>query len=138
MEHGRELADRVFYNVIRTCVEIEQFGWQIQRIEIDAEPMARARFKARTAAMYPTKHVLRWHPRPEHAPVAWVGDNRRDAFGMADALDHIFRSAAAGYVVIGSDLGGYLNLDDQDFSHAIPHDTEVFNRWVAMGAMTEL
>ena len=34
----------------------------------------------------------------EHAPVAWVGDNRRDWVGLADALDEIFRSAQAGYV----------------------------------------
>src|SRR5690606_36722774 len=45
----------------------------------------------------------RFHARPEHAPVAWVGDNRRDWVGLADALDHVFRSAAAGYVVLGSD-----------------------------------
>src|SRR5690606_505512 len=77
----------------------------------------------------------RFHARPEHAPVAWVGDNRRDWVGLADALDHVFRSAAAGYVVLGSDIGGYLDRDDQDLRVEIPFDLETFQRWVAVGAM---
>ena len=77
----------------------------------------------------------RFFARPEHAPVTWVGDNRRDYFGMEDALDHIMRSADAGYVVIGSDIGGYLDRDDQDLLTTIPFDPEVFMRWVGMGAM---
>ena len=40
----------------------------------------------------------RFFARPEHAPVTWVGDNRRDWVGLIDALDHMFRSADAGYV----------------------------------------
>jgi alpha-D-xyloside xylohydrolase len=78
----------------------------------------------------------RFFARPEHAPVAWVGDNRRDWVGVNDALDHIFRSAAAGYVVIGSDVGGYLNVDDLDVSIEVPFNGEAFDRWVALGAMT--
>jgi alpha-glucosidase (family GH31 glycosyl hydrolase) len=78
----------------------------------------------------------RFHARPEHAPVAWVGDNTRDWRGLLDALDHIFRSADAGYVVVGSDIGGYLDRDDQDLIRTIPFDLEVFQRWVALGAMT--
>src|SRR6187401_1694408 len=54
----------------------------------------------------------RFYARPDDAPVAWVGDNRRDWVGLADALDHLFRSADAGYVAIGSDVGGYLDRDD--------------------------
>jgi len=77
----------------------------------------------------------RFFALPEHAPVAWVGDNRRDYFGMQDALDHIMRSADAGYVVVGSDIGGYLDRDDQDLLTTIPFDPEVFMRWVGMGAM---
>ncbi|MCZ7679044.1 MAG: N-formylglutamate amidohydrolase [Sandaracinaceae bacterium] len=77
----------------------------------------------------------RFHARPEHAPVAWVGDNRRDWVGLADALDHVFRSAEAGYVVVGSDIGGYLDRDDQDLLVTIPFDLETFQRWVAVGAM---
>jgi len=77
----------------------------------------------------------RFFARPEHAPVGWVGDNRRDWFGLADALDHMFRSAAAGYVVVGSDIGGYLDSNDERLSEKIPFDTEVFDRWTALGAL---
>jgi alpha-glucosidase (family GH31 glycosyl hydrolase) len=78
----------------------------------------------------------RFYARPEHAPVGWVGDNRRDYVGLADALDHIFRSAQAGYVVVGSDIGGYLDRDDIDLTQGVPWDTEVFARWTALGAFT--
>ncbi|NUP06914.1 MAG: hypothetical protein HOW73_12750 [Polyangiaceae bacterium] len=78
----------------------------------------------------------RFFARPEHAPVAWVGDNRRDYIGMEDALDHIFRSAEAGYVVVGSDLGGYLDRDDKDLTQDIPLDAGVFMRWTALSSMT--
>ena len=78
----------------------------------------------------------RFFARPEHAPVAWVGDQRRDWIGFADALDEIFRSAAAGYTVLGSDIGGYLDRDDVDLSGpALPFDTLVFARWTAFGAL---
>jgi alpha-glucosidase (family GH31 glycosyl hydrolase) len=78
----------------------------------------------------------RFYARPEHAPVAWVGDNRRDWVGLIDALDHMFRSAAAGYVVIGSDIGGYLDKDDENLiGDGIPADTLVFARWTALGAL---
>lgn len=77
----------------------------------------------------------RFFARPEHAPVAWVGDNRRDYIGMQDALDHMFRSADAGYVVIGSDIGGYLDRNDLDLTESIPLDPDVFMRWTALGAM---
>jgi len=78
----------------------------------------------------------RFYARPEHAPVGWVGDNRRDWVGIEDALDHMFRSADAGYVAIGSDIGGYLDRDDIDLlGPAIPFDTLVFARWTALGAL---
>ncbi len=78
----------------------------------------------------------RFFARPEHAPVAWVGDNRRDWVGLDDALDHIFRSARAGYVMVGSDLGGYLDVDDEDIFVSIPFSQENFARWTAVSAMT--
>ena len=78
----------------------------------------------------------RFYARPEHAPVGWVGDNRRDWVGLEDALDHIFRSADAGYVMVGSDIGGYLDRDDIDLSIQVPFDQLNFVRWIAMGAMT--
>jgi alpha-glucosidase (family GH31 glycosyl hydrolase) len=74
----------------------------------------------------------RFFARREHAPVGWVGDNRRDWVGLADALDHIFRSARAGYVVLGSDIGGYLDRDDTNLTGpVIPFDSVNFARWTA-------
>ncbi|MGE0785492.1 MAG: TIM-barrel domain-containing protein [Sandaracinaceae bacterium] len=79
--------------------------------------------------------IGRFHARPEHSPVAWVGDNHRDWTGLIDALDEIFLSADAGYVVLGSDMGGYLDRDQDNLTQTIPFDLEVFQRWVAVGAM---
>ncbi len=79
----------------------------------------------------------RFFARKEDAPVAWMGDNRRDWVGLSDALDHEFRSAAAGYVVVGSDIGGYLDRDDKDLlGPAIPLDPVNFARWTAIGALS--
>jgi alpha-glucosidase (family GH31 glycosyl hydrolase) len=77
----------------------------------------------------------RFFARPEHAPVVWAGDNRRDWIGLADALDHVLRSAEAGYVVVGSDIGGYLDRDDQNVAELVPFDQDVFARWTAIGAL---
>ncbi|MBX3270314.1 MAG: hypothetical protein KF729_08630 [Sandaracinaceae bacterium] len=77
----------------------------------------------------------RFHARPEHAPVGWVGDNHRDWTGIVDALDHVMRSAAAGYVVLGSDIGGYLDRREPSLVEVIPFDVEVFQRWVAWSGM---
>ncbi len=78
----------------------------------------------------------RFFARPEHTPVGWVGDNRRDWIGVADVLDHLFRSARAGYVVIGSDIGGYLDRDDENLGGpVIPFSTTVFARWTAMSGL---
>src|SRR5262249_1674241 len=77
----------------------------------------------------------RYFAKPEHAPVVWAGDNRRDAVGLADALETMLRSAAAGYVVVGSDLGGYLDLDDKTYQPVAP-DWDVFTRWMALSAIT--
>jgi alpha-glucosidase (family GH31 glycosyl hydrolase) len=77
----------------------------------------------------------RFFAKPEHAPVAWVGDNRRDWVGLADALDHMFRSAAAGYTMVGSDLGGYLDRDDIQITEQVPFDPVNFARWTAIGAL---
>lgn len=79
----------------------------------------------------------RFFARHEHAPVVWMGDNERNWEGLADALDHTFRSARAGYVNVGSDIGGYLDRDELDLmGPRIEFDHEVFARWVAVEAMT--
>lgn len=73
----------------------------------------------------------RFFARPEHAPVGWVGDQFRNWEGLVDGLDHIFRSAEAGYVVLGSDIGGYL---DNDVGSSIPFDADVLFAWTALNA----
>lgn len=79
----------------------------------------------------------RFFARKENAPVAWMGDNRRDFIGLADALNQMFISARAGYAVLGSDIGGYLDVDDLNTTGShIPFDPEVFLRWTSVGAMT--
>ena len=80
----------------------------------------------------------RFYARPEDAPVVWAGDNRRDWIGLADALETTFRSATAGYVMLGSDVGGYLGFDDHNVSTKIPFSSEVFARWIAVGALSPL
>jgi alpha-glucosidase (family GH31 glycosyl hydrolase) len=82
----------------------------------------------------------RFFAKKEDSPVSWMGDNRRDWFGLADALDESFISARAGYVSVGSDIGGYLDRDDKHLTTAqpIPFDTTVFARWVAVGALSPL
>lgn len=77
----------------------------------------------------------RFFAKKEDAPVTWMGDNRRDYVGLADALDEMFRSARAGYAVVGSDIGGYLDRDDLDLTKTIPLDPVVFARWTAIGAL---
>ncbi|MDQ3036034.1 MAG: hypothetical protein M3Y87_26775, partial [Myxococcota bacterium] len=77
----------------------------------------------------------RFHARREHAPVVWMGDNTRDWRGLIDVLDHTFRSAQAGYVVLGSDVGGYLDRDDLMLTTVIPFDVENFQRWTALSGM---
>jgi alpha-D-xyloside xylohydrolase len=79
----------------------------------------------------------RFYARKEHAPVCWMGDNRRDWVGVADVLDSMFRSAKAGYAVLGSDIGGYLDKDDKDLLGAtIPLDATVFMKWTALGGLS--
>jgi alpha-glucosidase (family GH31 glycosyl hydrolase) len=79
----------------------------------------------------------RFYAKKEHAPVAWMGDNRRDWIGLVDALDEMFRSAQAGYLVVGSDLGGYLDRDDLNLlGPQIPFDSLNFARWTAVSALS--
>lgn len=79
----------------------------------------------------------RFFARKEHTPISWVGDNRRDWVGLDDALDHMFRSARAGYVAVGSDLGGYLDVDDLNVTGPkIPFSQTNFVRWTAMSALS--
>lgn len=80
----------------------------------------------------------RFFATKEDCPIGWVGDNRRDWVGLEDALDHMFRSARAGYVTIGSDLGGYLDFDDLQVvgGPRIEFSQTNFARWTAMSALS--
>lgn len=79
----------------------------------------------------------RFFAKKEHGPVFWMGDNRRDWVGLEDALDHQSISAKAGYSVVGSDIGGYLDKDDKELQGAvIPFDTLNFARWIASSALS--
>ena len=78
----------------------------------------------------------RFFARKEDSRVSWMGDNRRDWIGLEDALHEMMISAQAGYVVLGSDIGGYLNVDDKDLTGpTIPFNATNFERWVAVGAL---
>jgi alpha-D-xyloside xylohydrolase len=77
----------------------------------------------------------RFFANKQDAPVAWVGDNRRDWVGLVDALNEMFISAQAGYSVIGSDVGGYLDRDDKDLGTQIPFNAVNFARWIAVGGL---
>jgi alpha-D-xyloside xylohydrolase len=78
----------------------------------------------------------RFFAKKEDSRVAWMGDNRRDWIGLEDALDEMMKSAAAGYVVVGSDIGGYLDHDDQNLTGPlIPFSSLNFERWVAIGGL---
>lgn len=81
----------------------------------------------------------RTYAKPENAPVVWAGDNRRDWVGIADVLNTSFMNAKLGYPMMGSDLGGYLDLDDQNLlGPQIPFDPLVFERWTEMSALMPL
>jgi alpha-glucosidase (family GH31 glycosyl hydrolase) len=80
----------------------------------------------------------RFFARPEHSPVSWMGDNRRDFIGLADALNETFISANAGYAVVGSDVGGYLDKNDKNLTEDIPYNQNAFSRWVAASALLPL
>ena len=69
----------------------------------------------------PYGRSARFHARPEHAPVAYVGEKRRDWRGLSDALEHVFRSSRAGYA--------------DPLGDPIPFDRAVFERWLAVGAL---
>jgi alpha-glucosidase (family GH31 glycosyl hydrolase) len=81
-------------------------------------------------------HSPRFYARPEHAPVIWVGDNRRDFVGLIDALDHTFLSASAGYAMIGSDIGGYLDRNDLNLVELVPFSYPALARWTAIGSLS--
>ena len=60
----------------------------------------------------------------------WVGDQGPDWQGLRDALINLELSAKAGYVNIGSDIGGYHGGDVRE--------KELFIRWAQLGALSPI
>jgi alpha-glucosidase (family GH31 glycosyl hydrolase) len=64
----------------------------------------------------------------------WVGDQDGSFRGLRIALSNLFHSAWRGYVNIGSDIGGFGNVDQQPLGRS----KEVLLRWAQMGALMPL
>ena len=64
-------------------------------------------------------------------PAGWVGDQLPDwgSDGIGEALDNMLDSAARGYAVVGSDIGGYRPGERFD---------RLFIRWTQLGALSPL
>ncbi len=64
----------------------------------------------------------------------WVGDQDATFKGLVDALDNLYYSAQYGYLIIGSDIGGYR----EDDTYPLSRSKELFIRWAQMGAFNPL
>ncbi|MDP8921930.1 MAG: hypothetical protein M3O34_03535, partial [Chloroflexota bacterium] len=64
-------------------------------------------------------------------PAGWVGDQLPDwgEKGIDEALNNMLDSAAEGYAVVGSDIGGYRPGERSD---------NLFTRWTQLGALSPL
>ena len=64
-------------------------------------------------------------------PAGWVGDQIPDwgSKGIEEALNNMLDSAARGYAVVGSDIGGYRPGERFD---------RLFTRWAQLGALSPL
>ncbi|MGE3269261.1 MAG: TIM-barrel domain-containing protein [Chloroflexota bacterium] len=67
----------------------------------------------------------------EANPAGWVGDQEADwgPRGIEEALDNILESAALGFSMLGSDIGGYRPGERFD---------RLFVRWAQLGALSPL
>lgn len=64
----------------------------------------------------------------------WVGDQDSDFKGLTAALNNLYFSAELGYLIIGSDIGGYR----EDNSLPLSRDKETYIRWAQLGAFCPL
>jgi alpha-glucosidase (family GH31 glycosyl hydrolase) len=62
---------------------------------------------------------------PEKSFMSWVGDQTPSFDGLRIAIRNILRSAREGYLLIGSDIGGYRSGE---------RSKELFIRWTQLGA----
>ena len=72
-----------------------------------------------------------WYAPKSVNTAGWVGDQKHTWAGLKLALENIFVSAYSGYSVLGSDIGGYLNI-------GFSRDSTLFKRWLQMGALMPL
>ena len=79
------------------------------------------------------------HPLYQFAPISvntagWIGDSESEwgLYGLQTAIEMIFKSAAAGYATVGSDIGG------GDYNHDNPQNKELFIRWAQFGALVPI
>lgn len=64
----------------------------------------------------------------------WVGDQDATFEGLRKALNNMYRSFQYGYLIFGSDIGGYREDDTQPLKRS----KEVFVRWTQLGAFSGL
>lgn len=64
----------------------------------------------------------------------WVGDQDPDFKGLKAALNNLYESSKLGYLIIGSDIGGYR----EDNTLPGGRDKETFIRWAQLGAFCPL
>lgn len=73
------------------------------------------------------KTYISWNYSPRNVVFAgWVGDQDSSAEGLEKAMYNVLKSAWAGYLSFGFDIGGYRG---QNISKSI------FIRWVQVGAL---
>ncbi len=64
----------------------------------------------------------------------WVGDQDATFEGLRKALNNMYHSSKYGYLIFGSDIGGYREDDTQPLKRS----KELFIRWAQLGAFSGL
>jgi alpha-glucosidase (family GH31 glycosyl hydrolase) len=64
----------------------------------------------------------------------WVGDQDATFDGLKKALNNMYRSSEYGYLIFGSDIGGYR----EDNSYPLKRSKELFVRWAQLGTFCGL
>ena len=64
----------------------------------------------------------------------WVGDQDATFDGLHKALNNMYHSSQYGYLIFGSDIGGYR----QDDTYPLKRSKELFIRWAQVGAFSGL
>ena len=64
----------------------------------------------------------------------WVGDQDATFEGLRKALNNMYHSSQYGYLIFGSDIGGYR----EDNTYPLNRSKELFFRWAQLGAFSGL